>query len=235
MQAVILAGGLGTRLKPITERIPKVMAPVNGKPFLFYLLEFLKTQGVDDVILCVGYLRELIENTFRNGEELGIRIRHNREETRLLGTGGAVKQAQHLLDDYFFVVNGDTYLPINYKEVQRHFIQSGKKALMVVYDNRENTGVKNNVELDGDLMVIRHDKDSLAPGLKYVEASVLILRLEVLDLIADGRPVSLEKGLYPALIEHKELAGYVTEQRFYDIGTSDQLRTFEEYLIEEQK
>ena len=235
MQAVVLAGGLGTRLKPITEGIPKVMAPVNGKPFLGYLLELLKDRGVDDVVLCIGYLGEQIESTFGKGEELGIRIRYNREETRLLGTGGAVKLAQHLLDDYFFVVNGDTYLPINYKEVQRSFVRYGKKALMVVYDNRQNTGVKNNVGLDSDLMVTRYDKESFDPSLKHMDAGVLILRREVLGLIEEECSVSLEEGLYPALIERQELAAYVSEHRFYDIGTPEQLRAFEEYLMEKQR
>jgi NDP-sugar pyrophosphorylase family protein len=235
MQAVVLAGGLGTRLKPITERTPKVMALANGRPFLSYLLELLKTKGVEDVILCIGYLGDQIENAFGKGDELGIRIRYSREEIKLLGTGGAVKQAQHLLDDYFYVINGDTYLPINYQEVQRTFIRSGKEALVIVYDNRENTGVKNNVELDSNLMVIRYDKGSCDVGLKYVEAGVSILKHEVLDLIEERCSVSLEKELYLTLIERKELVACVTKQRFYDIGTPEQLRVFEEYLKEKQR
>ncbi|MBT9133259.1 MAG: hypothetical protein DDT33_01795 [Firmicutes bacterium] len=101
---------------------------------------------------------------------------------------------------------------------------------MVVYDNRKDTGVKNNVELDRDLMVIRHDKESSDPGLKYVEAGVLALKREALGLMKEGCSVSLERGLYPGLIQQKELAAYVTDQRFYDIGTPEQQRIFEEFL-----
>ena len=101
---------------------------------------------------------------------------------------------------------------------------------MVVYDNRKDTGVKNNVELDSDLMVIRHDKESHDSGLKYVEAGVIVFRRGMLDLMEEGCSVSMERGLYPALIQQRELAAYVTEQRFYDIGTPEQQRIFEGFL-----
>jgi len=230
MQAVILAGGLGKRLKPLTEQVPKVMVPVNGKPFLLHLLELLKSQGLNDIILCIGYIGEQIKAFFGDGKRFGLKIRYSEERERLLGTGGALKQAQNLLDNHFFALHGDTYLPIDYTEVERSFIRCGKKALMVVYDNRENTGVKNNVELDKDSMVVRHDKERLAPGLKYVEAGVSILSREVLDIIEEGSSVSLEKGLYQTLIQQKEIAAYITNQRFYDIGSPEQLKIFEEFL-----
>jgi NDP-sugar pyrophosphorylase family protein len=211
------------------------MVPVNNKPFLLYLLEFLKTQGIDDVVLCLGYLREQVQNFFATGCQLGIKIRYSEEKERLLGTGGALKQAQNLFWERFFVINGDTYLPLNYKEVERTFLACDKKALLVVYDNKRNTGVKNNVELDNKLMVIRYDKQSSDPGLKYVDAGVLVLKREAIDLIKAGKPISLEKEIYPILIEQREMAAYITKQRFYDIGTPEQLEVFETYLTREQK
>lgn len=230
MQAVILAGGLGTRLSPLTEQVPKVMVPVNGRPFLLYLLQLLKSQEINDIILCIGYIGEQVRAFFGDGKRFGLKIRYSEERERLLGTGGALKQAQNLLDNHFFAINGDTYLPIDYTEVERSFISCGKKAFMLVYDNRENTGVKNNVELDKDSMVVRYDKERLAPGLKYVEAGVLILSREVLNIIKEGQSVSLEKGLYSTLINQNELAAYITNQRFYDIGSPGQLKIFEEFL-----
>ncbi len=230
MQAVILAGGLGTRLKPLTEQIPKVMVQVNGKPFLLYLLELIRSQGISDIALCIGHLGKQVRDYFNDGESLGVRIRYSDEKGRLLGTGGAVKKAQPLLDDYFLVLNGDTYLPIDYSEVEKTFLGSGKKALMVVYDNQENTGVKNNVELDNNLMVTKYDKKNPSPSLKYVEAGVLCLKREALNLIKEGHPVSLERELYQDLIEQRELAAYISQQRFYDIGTPEQCVIFEEYL-----
>lgn len=230
MQAVILAGGLGTRLKPLTEHIPKVMVSVSGKPFLLYLLELLKNQGIKDVVLCIGYRGEQIKKFFSDGRNAGVKIQYSEEKEGLLGTGGALKKAQNILESHFLIINGDTYLPINYREVDKFFINRGKKALMVVYDNREDTGVKNNVELDDDLMVTRYDKEKSDAGLRHVEAGVLLLKREALNLIEGNYPISLENGLYPALIRVGELAAYVTGQRFYDIGTLQQLKILEERL-----
>ena len=126
MQAVILAGGLGMRLKPLTEQIPKVMVAVNGKPFLLHLLELLKSWGVNDIVLCIGYLGRQVRDFFGGGGDLGIRIRYSEEGEWLLGTGGALKQAQNLLDDHFFVVNGDTCLPLDYRQVEGSFIKHNK-------------------------------------------------------------------------------------------------------------
>jgi len=230
MQAVILAGGLGTRLKPITRQVPKVMVLINGEPFLLHLLRLLKHHGVNEIVLCTGYLGEQVRDVFRDGKEFGLRIRYSEEKGSLLGTGGALKQAQSLLDDHFFVINGDTYLPIDYAEVESAFLKSKKTALMVVYDNREDTGVRNNVVLDDNLMVIRHDKGSPDPALPYVEAGVLVLRREALDIMEEGESTSLEQGLYPGLIQQRQMAAYVTGQRFYDIGTPEQKMVFEEFL-----
>lgn len=230
MQAVILAGGLGKRLKPLTEGIPKVMVSVNGKPFLLHLLQLLKSQGISDIVLCIGYLSQQVRDFFGNGEILGVNIRYSEEREKLLGTGGALKQAQSLLANYFLVINGDTYLPIDYADVEKAFLRRAKKALMVVYNNQEDTGTKNNVSLDNNLMVIRYDKESLAPSLKYVEAGALVLRQEVLSLIKEGDSISLEEGFYATLIQQGELAAYVTKQRFYDIGLPEQRVIFEGFL-----
>ena len=228
MQAVVLAGGLGTRLGPLTETIPKVMVQVRDKPFLLHLLELLKRGGIRNIVLCVGYRGGQIRDFFGDGEDLGIRIGYSEEKGELLGTGGALKQAQSLLDEHFFVINGDTYIPLEYGEVHRAFIKRAKKALMVVY--RGDIGVRNNVELDDRLMVIKHDKERLSPDLRYVDAGVLVLRREALDFIPDRCSISLEKGLYLLLMQRQELAAYITEQRFYDMGTPEGLKIFGEFL-----
>jgi NDP-sugar pyrophosphorylase family protein len=230
MQAVILAGGLGTRLRPLTDQMPKVMVSLFGKPFLGYQLELLKGNEITDIVLCIGYHGNQIKGFFGDGGNFGIRIRYSEEREGLLGTGGALKQAQNLLDNHFFVINGDTYLPIGYREVENLFLKRGEKALMVVYNNEEHTGVRNNVELDDHLMVIRHDKGRLDSKLRYVEAGVLVLKREALDIIPAGQSISLERGLYPTLIQQRELAACITDQRFYDIGCPEQLKVFAEFL-----
>ena len=235
MQAVILAGGRGRRLEPLTKQVPKVMVSVNGRPFVLHLLELLKSQGCSDIILCIGYLGEQVKDFFGNGKRFGLSIQYSEERGELRGTGGALKQAQSLLDDYFLVINGDTYLPLNYGEVENTFLKRGEKALMVVYDNKEATGVRSNVGLDDDLLVTRYSKEKADPNMKYVEAGVLVISREILGLIDEGCPVSMEKGLYPALIQQGEMAAYTTRERFYDIGTPEQLKIFEEYLQKELK
>ncbi|MFC1985400.1 sugar phosphate nucleotidyltransferase [Chloroflexota bacterium] len=228
MQAVILAGGLGTRLRPLTDRVPKVMVSVGGRPFLLHLIELLKRQGVDDIILCIGYLGHYIKEFFSSGKGFGIRIRYSEEKRSLLGTAGALKQAESLLDNHFLVINGDTYLPIDYRPAEAFFLKQNIKAVMIVYDNKDDTGVKNNVELDNS-MVTRYDKESADSSLRYVETGALIIKREALALIQGEHPISLETGLYPSLIRQKELIAYVTQQRFYDMGRPDQLKVFEEF------
>src|SRR3990172_13138339 len=112
MQAVILAGGLGTRLRPITETIPKAMAPVRGRPFLEYQLDVLAGNGIDNVIICLGYLGHMIEDHFGDGRRFGVSIRYGYERGRLLGTAGAIKNVEGQLKDAFFVLYGDSYLVV---------------------------------------------------------------------------------------------------------------------------
>jgi len=230
VQAVILAGGLATRLRPLTKTVPKAMVPVNGRPFLAHLLELLGNSGITDVVLCVGYMGDQIKEYVRRGEKFGMKIRFGEEKGELLGTGGALKHAEDFLNERFFVINGDTYLPISYNEVDEAFLRAKSKGLMVVYDNREDTGVNNNVDINENLVVTKYEKGHGGHDLKYVEAGVLVFQRDVLTFIESGYPVSLEKSIFPTLIEQGELAAYVTEQRFYDIGTPRGLREFKEFL-----
>ncbi len=226
MQAVILAGGLGTRLRPVTEAIPKPMVPVAGAPYLEHQLRLLARQEIRDVVLLTGYLGEQIENYFRDGSGLGLRIAYSREPAPL-GTGGALREARDLLADEFLVIYGDSYLPIEYRLVMERLLSDG---VVVVYDNRlEDTSVKNNIELDDSGYVTRYEKDS-PDRLSYVEAGVLAFRRSVVDLIPATGAVSLEKEVFPKLIAAHRLAAVVTAQRFYDIGTPDRLAVIEGLL-----
>ena len=232
MQAVILAGGLGTRLGALTRDRPKVMLPFNDRPFLYYIIRLLKEQGIKDIVMCTGYLSEQVKDFLGNGRGLGLNIKYSEESGELLGTGGALKQAQDMLGGYFLVLNGDTFLPIDYREVEKEYLRLGRKALMVVYNNEMSTGVKNNIALDSNRMVVRYDKKSDAPDLGYVEAGAIILHKEALDSVPEGVNISLEDGIYRRLIEQKELAAYITGQRFYDIGTPEQQQVFQDFLEE---
>ena len=229
MQAVILAGGLGTRLWPLTKTVPKPMVPVAGVPYLEHQLRLLARQGILDVVLLTGYLGEQVEEYFGDGRALGISIQYSREPEPL-GTGGALRDARRKLGPAFLLIYGDSYLPIDYTEALGKLAQSGAEGLMVVYDNRlADTSVKNNVNLDDDFFVSRYEKDSADP-LSYVEAGVLAFRHEVLERIPGEGAVSLEKLIFPQLIAERRLLGLPTSQRFYDIGTPDRLRAIEAFL-----
>ncbi len=230
MQAVILAGGLGTRLGELTRDTPKVMLPFNGKPFLYYIISLLEKQGIKDIVLCIGYLGEQVKDFFGDGKKLGVNIKYSVESRQLLGTGGALRQARPLLDEYFLVLNGDTYLPVDYPEVEKEYRRLGRKAMMVVYNNEANTGVKNNVALGGDQVVVSYDKKGTSPDLKYAEAGAVILQKEALDFIPEGEKISFEDGIYQRLITRGEMAACITSQRFYDIGTPEQRQVFEKLV-----
>ena len=230
MQAVILAGGLGTRLGTMTRDVPKVMLPFNGRPFLDYIIKLLKEQGIKQIVMLTGYLGEQVKGFLGDGRGLGLDIRYSEETGELLGTGGALKQAQDILAEYFLVLNGDTFLPIDYREVEKEYLRLGRKGLMVVYNNEMNTGVNNNVALDSDRMVTRYDKKSNAQDLKYVEAGAIILHGEALESVPEGSKISLEDGIYQPLIEQNEMVAYITGQQFYDIGTPEQNQIFKEYI-----
>jgi mannose-1-phosphate guanylyltransferase len=229
MQSVILAGGLGTRLWPLTETIPKPMVTVAGVPYLEHQLRALAGQDLRDVLLLTGHLGEQIQAHFGTGEKLGLHIEYSREPVPL-GTGGALRHARGLLQEAFLVIYGDSYLPIRYRDAFERLLEARTEGLLVVYDNAiEDTSVKNNVDLDDAGFVSRYEKDSPI-RLGYVEAGVLALRRSVVDLIPEGRPASLEKEVFPHLIRRKQLAALVTAQRFYDIGTPERLALIESVL-----
>jgi NDP-sugar pyrophosphorylase family protein len=231
MQAVILAGGLGTRLGPLTRKIPKPMVPVAGAPYLEHQLRLLARQSFRDVLLLTGYLGEQIESYFGNGSRLGLRLLYSRE-SQPQGTGGALRDAHLRLAESFLLLYGDSLLPIEYAAAGRRLKDSAALGLIVAYrDPSGETAVRPNVALDRSGLVTRYDKTAVAdPDLEYVEAGVSCFRREVLDLLPAAGPASFEQCVFPRLIERRQLAALPTPQRFYDIGTPERLRVIEEYL-----
>jgi mannose-1-phosphate guanylyltransferase len=230
-QAVILAGGLGTRLWPLTRDVPKPMVPIRGVPYLEYQLRYLRDQHFTDIVLLTGYLGEQITEHFGAGHQLGLTIRYARE-TSPLGTGGALRNAASLLAEAFLLLYGDSFLPIQYDTVLATLTHDpATLAAVVVYDNTlGDTSVQNNIALDDAGRVTRYDKTATHdPQLRYVEAGALALRREVLPLIPEGK-VSLEQEIFPQLIAAGRMQAVVTEQRFYDIGTPERLRVIEEFF-----
>lgn len=223
MQMLILAGGLGTRMRPLTEELPKCMLPVRGRPFLEHQLRLLASRGVRDIVLCLGHLGRHVLDYFGDGHRLGVRISYTWERRGLLGTAGAIRNAEALLAPEFFVGYGDSYLPLDYGDVMRGFRRTDALGMMVVYRNRDRLERSNVVLRDG--RVAAYDKAARLPGMDCVNAGVSVLRRRVLKLIPAGLPFTQEQ-LYRMLTRRGQLLAYETEQRFYEIGSFQGLDEF---------
>src|SRR3990167_7558879 len=225
--AVILAGGLGTRLRPLTDRQPKALVRVQGKPFLQHQLEQLKRGGVQDVLLLVGYRGRQIEETFGDDARLGLRLRYSAEDMPL-GTGGALRKAEELLPDDFLLLNGDTLLPLGYEELWKTYRQSQKLGLLVAYENPDRA-LENNLALGSDRLVTAYHRHNPA-GLTHVDAGLGVFSKRLLQFIPPALRVALEEEVYPMLIHRNQLAGFSTPQRFYDMGSFAGLEALERGL-----
>lgn len=223
MQIVVLAGGLGMRLRPLTENMPKSMIPIKGKPFLQYQLEMFKRNGIEDVVLCVGYLAEKIMSYFGDGSMFGIKINYNVEQEKLLGTAGAIRSAEPYLEEDFFITYGDSYLLLDYKEVMRYFKMFNRLGLMVVYKNFNRYDRSNVVVGDGFVKI--YDKEKKTADMIYIDYGLSILKKKSLKLIPLNQVYSLET-LFQHLIESKELLAFETNNRFYEIGSFSSLEEF---------
>ena len=216
MQAVILAGGIGTRLRPLTESIPKAMVPVQGRPFLEYELGLLKSNGVDDVVLCVGYLGEQIERHFGDGTWFGVKIRYSRDGNLPLGPIGALKNAQEMLEGEFFVTYGDAYLRLSYQNMMDVLRQSDALGLMAVYWNRGEYG-RSDVIVRGN-QIVEYNKKEDKPGMDWINFGVSALRKSALERVRRGEFCD-EESFYGGLIRDRQLRAFEVRERFYEIGT----------------
>ncbi len=229
MQVVILAGGRATRLRPLTDRVPKSLIEVDRKPFLEHQLYFLKKSEVTDIVLCVGYLGEQIEGYFGDGSKFGVNIKYSYERGQLLGTAGALKNAERLLRDQFFVMYGDSYLFLDFAALMAYFNRFDKLGLMVVYKNYDRYDTSNAV-VEGNL-VKGYSKKERMVGMVYIDYGASILRKRALELVPHNQVYPLEE-LFSRLIEQKELLAYEVNKRFYEIGSLEGLEEFRRYILQ---
>ncbi len=222
----ILAGGLATRMRPVTERIPKALIEVAGRPFIAHQLALLQREGVERVVLCVGFLGEMIEATIGDGARFGLSVSYSFDGERLLGTGGALRRALPMLGEQFFVLYGDSYLDIAYAPVQAAYRNIGKPALMTVFRN-EGRWDTSNVLFDGE-SVVRYDKRNPSTGMKFIDYGLGILESDVLRA---AREETFDlSDLYADLAREGRLAGYEATTRFYEIGTPSGLAETDGHL-----
>ena len=229
MQIAILAGGLAKRLGRLTERKPKSMIEIKGKPFLEHQIELLRCNGVMDIVLCVGHMADQIKGYFGDGGRFGVCIQYSDEGERGLGTAGALKFAEEVLSDEFFVMFGDSYLMLDYRAIMEHFIEFNKLGLMVVYRNA-NLYDTSEVIVEEDF-VKEYDKDHPSPDMIFINEGLSVLRKEALAVLHDDKRVSLQE-FYRELIIQRQLLALETEQRFYEIGSFSGLKEFKEFVEE---
>lgn len=227
-QAVILAGGKGTRLRPLTYKIPKSMIPVGNKPFLEHQINLLRRFDINDIVLCIGHLGDKIYNYFKDGSDFGVIIRYSVEK-KPLDTGGALKNAENELNSSFLVLYGDTYLPIDYNNFASCFSKNKKIGLLALYDNSEGIA-RCNISMNEQNLITKYNKDSPTEDMSYIEAGVSAFEKKLLDYMPHNQNISLERSVYPELIKIKQLMGYKTSQRYYDIGTPERLKLIRRVL-----
>lgn len=229
---VILAGGVATRLRPLTETIPKALLDVNGEPFIAHQLRLLRANDIERVIVCAGYLGEMIQDHVGDGARFGLQVAFSFDKPTLLGTAGAVKKALPLLGDAFFVLYGDTYLPCEYRAVQASFEAGGRLALMTVFRN-ENHWDKSNVELK-DGRIVCYDKRHPTRQMRHIDYGLGVFSRAAFERVPSEQPYDLAT-LYQALLEQGQLAAHEVAQRFYEIGSYEGLEETRRFLAVEGK
>ena len=221
----VLAGGLGTRLGQLGRTAPKALVTVADEPFAFHQLRLLADNGASSVIFCVGHLGDLIEETI-GPSRFGLRISYSHDSPSLDGTLGAIRRALPLLGDRFLVLYGDTYLPIDYKDVQRSWLSSGLPAVMTILRNDNRWGASNAV-LQGE-RVVAHDKAAVTPDMCWIDYGLGGLSSDLVKTAPIGE--SDLSGLYSDLAQRDLLYGYEVTERFHEIGTPEALAETSGYL-----
>jgi NDP-sugar pyrophosphorylase family protein len=227
LPVAILAGGLATRMRPHTDRIPKSLLEIEGEPFIAHQLRLLADQGVTDVVLCTGHLGQMIEDVVGDGRQFSLTVRYSRDGQKLRGTAGAVKCAIPLLGEMFFVMYGDSYLPGNFLAIQQKFLSSNRLGLMTVYRNEGRFDHSNVEYINGEIHV--YDKQIQSAAFRHIDFGLELFQSRALDSLSDDKPRDLAT-LMQELLDRRELASYEVQERFYEIGSLQGWRDTAAYL-----
>jgi len=212
----VLAGGLATRLGPVTQKLPKAMIDINGEPFIAHQLRLLQLRGIRRVVVCAGHLGGQIKDFVGTGAAFGVDVVYSFDGPVLRGTAGAIHLALTLLAERFFVVYGDSYLPCDYARVQKAFESSGNTGLMTVFRNR-NQWDSSNVEF-ADGRILRYDKNNRVPSMQHIDYGLGVFRRQAFDRMAPDSVKDLAQ-IYQELLARDDLAACEMEERFYEIGS----------------
>jgi NDP-sugar pyrophosphorylase family protein len=228
LPVVLLSGGLATRMRPVTEKIPKAMINIAGKPFIYHQLKLLKKRGIDHVVLCLGYLGKLIENYVGDGSEFQLSVDYSYDGEKLLGTGGAIKKALKYLDSQFFVLYGDSYLEVDYASLEEAYFNSKRDGLMTVYKNDDKWDTSNVFFYNNE--IVKYNKKNKLNEMHHIDFGLGILNKQVFRNFESEIIFDLA-NVYEKLVEDKQLFGYEVFQRFYEIGSTEGLKELEQKII----
>lgn len=233
-QAVILAGGAGTRLKPFTLNNPKPMVPVNRKPFLEYLINLLKKNGIKEIIILTGYFGEKINSYFGDGKNFGIKIKYSYTPFRdffgmELKSGIRILNAHELLNDNFLLLYCDNYLPFNLKKLAKVYRDRKVDLLITAYSNADKS-TRNNVLISKKGFLEKYDSSRKGDDLNGVDIGYMIVNKKVLKLLPPGNS-KFEEVIFPKLIAKKRAAGFLTDQKYFSIGDPSRVEITANFLI----
>lgn len=224
---IILAGGLATRLRPITEDIPKALVEVGNQPFIAHQLSLLHSRGIRQIVISAWYKGEMIRDFVGDGSRFDMDVKYVFDGDSPLGTGGAIRQALKLVAGPFFVLYGDSYLPCNYANIQAFFDAENQLGLMTVYRNQGKWDTSN-IEM-AENKILRYDKKNRTPSMDFIDYGLGLFRPDVFISMSEGQRADLAE-IYQKLVAEQSLLAYEAKQRFYEIGSFEGLRELDELL-----
>jgi NDP-sugar pyrophosphorylase family protein len=229
MQAVILAGGLGTRMRPFTEKAPKCLLPVRGRPFIDYQIELLKAGGIREIVLCLGYLGEMVQGHLGDGASHGVNIQYSWDSPESGGTAGALKHAEPLLNTTFFLTWGDSYVRLDHATMFAAHRASAPDvvATMGVFCN-QNAYDSSNVQIGGN-KVVRYLKGAPDLHFTHIDAGISVFERSALGEIPSNQNLALDQ-FFSLWAARGRLGAYPIDQRFYEAGSRAGLSDFERFI-----
>ena len=230
LPVAILAGGLATRLRPITETIPKVLVEVAGRPFVEHQLALLRASGHTDIVMLVGHLGEMVQETVGDGSAHGVRVRYVFDGPKALGTGGAIARAIPALGDAFFVLYGDSYLECDYAAIERAFVSSEADALMTVCRNDDQWDRSNVLFEDG--RIVRYDKSGTVSGMRHIDYGLGAFRSSA--FAGRGDEAFDLASVFQAVLAANRLTAFEVPTRFYEIGSPAGLEATREHILRKE-
>lgn len=227
----VLAGGLATRMRPATLSVPKSMLEIAGEPFIAHQLRLFRREGIEQVVLCLGYLGEQIADFVSDGRRYGLEVAYSYDGNTLLGTGGALRRALPLLGEEFMVTYGDSYLDIPFRPVVGAFRDAGVCGLMTVFRNAGRWDASNVEFANG--RVIDYSKEKLTSRMTHMDFGLMVLSASAFEDYADGHALDLA-DVCQRLVRQRRMAALEVQRRFYEIGSASGMAETEAYLLRQK-